>query len=334
MAKLHWVVCLDNLPEAPAAVTTGGTRVVSSEDEEVLVGQQWVGRIINGGGVQEEDDTSLSGSRGRQDEGNMFLALDFCATLLRGEIRLWRWKRAAGQARASRRPVGQRLAFGKAWRASCLGPAASFSSCNLDVHSQLRLYQTEPSTTASCQFDAQGTHSESIPPIELIERSLTLSRVGNDPSKPSLGQINHSAYLTMPPALHPRSRMTLSLFTSTLAISFLVVGLPHVIPCPADLNKRVYADGEMPGIPAGARRRRKRRLTDEEKDSAMSLDQYEKSAAVRLDEKERECPVPKPSGLVGQLLGFDKTVKTTPAVVKIESFAERAHRQSSTGGDS
>jgi cytochrome c oxidase assembly factor 2 len=144
----------------------------------------------------------------------------------------------------------------------------------------------------------------------------------------------------MPPALHPRSRMTLSLFTSTLAISFLVVGLPHVIPCPADINKHVYADGEMPGLPAGARRRRRRRSTDDEKEPAAASDHYDQGAAVRLDKKERECPVPKPSGLVGQLLGFDRTDRTDrtsntqPTVVKVESFAERANRSSAANGGS
>ncbi|KAH6856637.1 hypothetical protein B0I37DRAFT_443286 [Chaetomium sp. MPI-CAGE-AT-0009] len=44
-----------------------------------------------------------------------------------------------------------------------------------------------------------------------------------------------------PPHLHPRSRMTSSLFATTVLASFLVVALPHILPCPAP--RRAYADG-------------------------------------------------------------------------------------------
>lgn len=45
----------------------------------------------------------------------------------------------------------------------------------------------------------------------------------------------------MPPVLHPKSLSTASLFTTTAAIAFLVVGAPHILPCPA-ATKRQYAD--------------------------------------------------------------------------------------------
>ena len=47
----------------------------------------------------------------------------------------------------------------------------------------------------------------------------------------------------MPPHLHPRSRMTSSLFATTVVASFLVVGLPHILPCPAP--RVAYADADI-----------------------------------------------------------------------------------------
>ncbi|KAH8728587.1 hypothetical protein GQ44DRAFT_674905 [Phaeosphaeriaceae sp. PMI808] len=82
----------------------------------------------------------------------------------------------------------------------------------------------------------------------------------------------------MPPHLHPRSRMTTSLFTTTLMISFLVVAAPHLLPCPVD--PRTFADSADPTSEARRARRR------------------EKLAP------KRECPVPKPGGLMGQVLGW------------------------------
>ncbi|RCI09813.1 hypothetical protein L249_4178 [Ophiocordyceps polyrhachis-furcata BCC 54312] len=57
----------------------------------------------------------------------------------------------------------------------------------------------------------------------------------------------------MPPHLHPRSRMTSSLFASTLVASFFVVALPHVLPCPVPRTK--YADGEIMVDEQGRRKR-------------------------------------------------------------------------------
>ncbi|KAK4103691.1 hypothetical protein N658DRAFT_421573 [Parathielavia hyrcaniae] len=93
-----------------------------------------------------------------------------------------------------------------------------------------------------------------------------------------------------PPHLHPRSRMTSSLFATTVLASFLVVALPHILPCPAPRRRAYYADdggadgvsphAESPGV---IRRRVRRR--------------------VRASQK-RECPVPKPGGILGEWLGF------------------------------
>ncbi|EKD18339.1 hypothetical protein MBM_03332 [Drepanopeziza brunnea f. sp. 'multigermtubi' MB_m1] len=111
----------------------------------------------------------------------------------------------------------------------------------------------------------------------------------------------------MPPHMHPRSRLTSSLFATTLFASFFVVALPHALPCPAP--RVAYADD---GNPQSGRRRRKRKFPiDEIRDDGASLkdgsateessDDAEDAGAKR---GKRECPVPKPGGLVGAILGF------------------------------
>ena len=125
----------------------------------------------------------------------------------------------------------------------------------------------------------------------------------------------------MPPHLHPRSASTLSLFTSTLAISFLVVGAPHLLPCP--VPHTAMADGEsMDGVPQ--RRRRRRKVVDSSTEQDGSGPKYE---AVR------ECPVPKPGGLVAQILGFEKSKDGRLPVVKVERFRDRRRAAEESGGD-
>ncbi|KAI1074968.1 hypothetical protein F5B20DRAFT_420628 [Whalleya microplaca] len=118
----------------------------------------------------------------------------------------------------------------------------------------------------------------------------------------------------MPPHLHPRSRMTSSLFATTVAASFFVVGLPHILPCPAP--RVTYADSST--SPDGTKRRRRRRPQPAEvKDGLAQFEgtseDFERIAAnggdmtaagARRRRKERECPVPKPGGVIGELMGF------------------------------
>ncbi|KAL1901877.1 hypothetical protein Sste5346_001582 [Sporothrix stenoceras] len=145
-----------------------------------------------------------------------------------------------------------------------------------------------------------------------------------------------------PPHLHPRSRMTSSLFATTVFASFFVVVLPHVLPCPAP--RVALADGQMVEVAADGtvlpqqqqRRRRRRRLQDEvmgpssdapapppvgatqvERD-ADGMARFAMETGKRTSDSEssasqlsssprrpnRECPVPKPGGIVGELLGF------------------------------
>ncbi|KAH8678706.1 hypothetical protein BGZ60DRAFT_249137 [Tricladium varicosporioides] len=114
----------------------------------------------------------------------------------------------------------------------------------------------------------------------------------------------------MPPHLHPRSRLTSSLFATTLFASFFVVALPHALPCPAP--RIAYADGEMPDGATPRRRRRRRcegNKTEPLKDIAATEeggDDCEGSVETlgMLRKPKRECPVPKPRGLVGEILGF------------------------------
>lgn len=70
-----------------------------------------------------------------------------------------------------------------------------------------------------------------------------------------------------------------------------------------------YADGEMP---EGTRRRRRRpKCLEKEGDAEISKDEplveenSEDTPLDRLSKPSRgECPIPKPGGLVGEILGF------------------------------
>lgn len=144
----------------------------------------------------------------------------------------------------------------------------------------------------------------------------------------------------MPPALHPRSNMTLSLFTTTLAVSFLVVGMPHILPCP--VAPKALADSDPDAIQKRRRRRRKSQA-DREANAASPVEVEAGSTAScgqsisddgRMGRR-RECPVPKPSGLVGQLMGFKETEgRRAPPVVKVEAISRRKTRPDADEGQS
>jgi cytochrome c oxidase assembly factor 2 len=108
----------------------------------------------------------------------------------------------------------------------------------------------------------------------------------------------------MPPHLHPRSRMTSSLFASTVVACFFVVTLPHILPCPVPAKR--FADGEVVVDENGRRRRYRRKETPEEASSGIiqfgsGIEGLEGNRDAR-----RECPVPKPGGILGEWLGFHK----------------------------
>ncbi|KAM7202843.1 hypothetical protein V8F33_002501 [Rhypophila sp. PSN 637] len=139
-----------------------------------------------------------------------------------------------------------------------------------------------------------------------------------------------------PPHLHPRSRMTSTLFATTVVASFFVVGLPHVLPCPAP--RVAFADGEMAegGEGAPKRRRRKRPAAPSSEPTADSsgMIQFQPTNDVSKESKKdgmdvstgskRECPVPKPKGVLGELLGFtNKEVSDKIETKSSETKTER-----------
>ncbi|KAI0459289.1 hypothetical protein F5B21DRAFT_456201 [Xylaria acuta] len=139
----------------------------------------------------------------------------------------------------------------------------------------------------------------------------------------------------MPPHLHPRSRMTSSLFATTVAASFLVVGLPHLLPCPAP--RVAYADAASPDGNRRRARRRSPQQTTEVKDgiaqfesvgdsgsSSGSEGTVETSAMTSTAPRgKRECPVPKPGGVIGELIGFKKEERSNASVSRMENTVEK-----------
>jgi cytochrome c oxidase assembly factor 2 len=111
--------------------------------------------------------------------------------------------------------------------------------------------------------------------------------------------------------------MTSSLFGMTVFASFFVVALPHMLPCPAPRVK--FADGEMPD---GKRRRRRRpEITETAEGNVVEFNGIEDDE-IRARAK-RECPVPKPGGAVGELLGFKKAPTTATATATDENTQPR-----------
>jgi cytochrome c oxidase assembly factor 2 len=134
--------------------------------------------------------------------------------------------------------------------------------------------------------------------------------------------------------------MTSSLFATTVLASFFVVALPHILPCPAPRRRAYYADdGEMqpqhsslPGQeeegaasvdgtrrPVRVRRVRRRDVDgdgnsvgDGEGNGVVEFqagrsgtggEENGNGRRVRAQQR-RECPVPKPGGILGEWLGF------------------------------
>ncbi|KAI0154927.1 hypothetical protein GGR57DRAFT_100327 [Xylariaceae sp. FL1272] len=134
----------------------------------------------------------------------------------------------------------------------------------------------------------------------------------------------------MPPHLHPRSRMTSSLFATVVASSFLVVGLPHLLPCPAP--RVALADSTSPD---GNRKRTRRRSPQQTTEVADGMAQFNgvntdvdrDTLNTTAPRGKRECPVPKPKGVIGELMGFkneqEDTDRPTPENHTPQTPAER-----------
>lgn len=103
-------------------------------------------------------------------------------------------------------------------------------------------------------------------------------------------------------------------------ISFLVVATPHLLPCPVD--PRTLADSSDPEAFSGdRRRRRRRRVPSDSENSEVSVE--DATAMPR-----RPCPVPKPGGLIGQVLGVKKESTDEYPSVTVEVSKARWQNQS------
>ncbi|QDS73161.1 hypothetical protein FKW77_002100 [Venturia effusa] len=131
----------------------------------------------------------------------------------------------------------------------------------------------------------------------------------------------------MPPHLHPRSFLTTSLFGATLAVSFTVVGLPHLLPCPVP---RSYADSQDPNAPNQRRKKRRKQQADGDGEAEGRISRDVEGNNGFEIAKARECPVPKPGGLIGTVLGFQKE-KTERPVIRIVPLAEKRSRPKTEG---
>jgi cytochrome c oxidase assembly factor 2 len=128
--------------------------------------------------------------------------------------------------------------------------------------------------------------------------------------------------------------MTGTLFTGTLAVSFLVVGIPHLLPCPAD--RRQFADSAECPDGRVQRRRRKRDVDGTTPTTGSASPATPSDELTSLSEEERpkrECPVPKPGGILGQIIGFRSAEKMKPVEVVVQSRELRRSEQVSTKDD-
>jgi cytochrome c oxidase assembly factor 2 len=90
----------------------------------------------------------------------------------------------------------------------------------------------------------------------------------------------------------------------------------------------------MPGMEPGTQKKRRRRKVGNEdevqKEEGHGLP---RDQSPLMDLRKRECPVPKPSGLVGQLLGFEKRAGDPLPAVKVEKFVGRIRKDQGKGNN-
>lgn len=114
--------------------------------------------------------------------------------------------------------------------------------------------------------------------------------------------------------------MTSSLFATTVVASFFVVGLPHLLPCPAP--RVTYADGDIMIGEDGRRRRRKRRETPEIKDGIVNFDQVGEEETLRLREERlrRGVPSTKAGWHTGGVVGIPRTEQRDTKGLKVTTY--------------
>ena len=149
---------------------------------------------------------------------------------------------------------------------------------------------------------------------EVVCKDVTLPNISNHrnneyhllflPTTANHASITRRHDTTIMHYLHPRSRTTGTLFTGTLAVSFLVVALPHLLPCPVD--RRQFTETiEMPDGTTKRRRRKVKESAITESDVPLGAE----NAALTMAEEARpmrECPVPKPGALVDKVMAFEQ----------------------------
>lgn len=140
----------------------------------------------------------------------------------------------------------------------------------------------------------------------------------------------------MRPHLHPRSTATSTLFAGTLLASFVVVAIPHLVPCPHPRGKghfdtEIRLDENGKPIRRGRKSIRKAEAETEtetetktktkqagsmqmqkslQDEAAMFKKLQEEAKVLKTESQDRECPVPKPRGALGRLLGFQEGHKS------------------------
>lgn len=172
----------------------------------------------------------------------------------------------------------------------------------------------------------------SLGPYQLLRfEALILRLLSSPPLTLSRPRDAAAASSAMPPHLHPRSRMTTSLFTTTLMVSFLVVATPHILPCPVD--PRARTDSAAPDALSGQPRRRRRRVpTEESYNVGMTEERHKMKDRDEWATPKRECPVPKPGGLIGQVLGLKKEQpEGAEEQLPIMKVVEKARRDARPG---
>lgn len=192
----------------------------------------------------------------------------------------------------------------------------AITSTNL---TQTRLRQSPSADHLSHTLDTQ-TRTSTLVATALIPLLHSATR-HTRPAKEKR-TIPHQYHVnTMVAHLHPRSRSTLSLFTTCLTISFLVVGAPHILPCPVD--RRQYSE-DGSSRPSDQPKRRRRRKSAASSDTSSSSSASDTGIEDEGDTQEnvvtrpgRECPVPKPGGLIGQVMGFEKREKRTATTTTV-----------------
>lgn len=101
--------------------------------------------------------------------------------------------------------------------------------------------------------------------------------------------------------------MTSSLFATTVVASFFVVALPHALPCPVPRAR--FADGEIMVDENGRRRRwrKKEAVAPQVQDGIVTFNDTTAEEIENAEQRlKRECPLPKPGGMLGEWLGFHK----------------------------